>query len=304
MQRLALPATVVAIGVAIWYLRRSDKTKKEGGCCPPGSPGPLAADKCGGSVGKEVVADGSKAYVTGPTRTGRAILLVSDVWGWGDPKCSRVREVADQLAQGVDALVVVMDFFPGNPLINVTKFTDSDFFPKLSKWLKPYDWPTCSAVLEKGRKYAMANATNAQGRLSLGCVGFCWGNWVVMHACASGHFQAGVSMHPSHVFVSQQFGEEEAALVGAVKCPQMMLSASNDPPSVKPGGLAEKIWSEKSFGKDCYLEEYKDMMHGWTQRLDGADDLAVDAAQKKALTQGITFFKKYLKAESTRASRL
>eukprot|EP00808_Paulinella_micropora_P031033 g44078.t1 len=289
-------AEVVALADQPKDLSKGFDTK--GVCCPPGSPGPLDPAKCGGEKGHEVEFMGANLYVTGPKHSGRAIVIVPDVWGWGRPKCGRVREVADQFAEGVGALVVVADFFPGNPLVNLTYKGDPGFGPILKKWANPYSWMECKPVMVSAMRYADTHAKTGDDdqKVAIGTMGFCWGSWIVLHA--SGEFshklKCGVSFHPSHVSICEIVGENEEALLRDVKVPQLMWAAGNDPNSTKPGGLADQIWSKQPWYEYCELNEVPNMVHGYTQRLDGTSDPEIDREQKRAMAAGIAYFKKML----------
>ena len=72
-------------------------------CCPPNSHGYLAST-CDHKGTKITVVGGTEIYSTGSlSESGRAIMLVSDIWGWDS---GRVRSIADHLA-GAGYLVVV-----------------------------------------------------------------------------------------------------------------------------------------------------------------------------------------------------
>ena len=53
---------------------------------------------------------------------------------------------------------------------------------------------------------------------------------------ATGKLQAGASCHPSTQICKMLFDKEESALAGAVKCPQLLCPAGNDPDTLKEGG--------------------------------------------------------------------
>ncbi|PON80189.1 Alpha/Beta hydrolase fold containing protein [Parasponia andersonii] len=67
---------------------------------------------------------GLKTYVTGPLHSNRAILLVSDVFGYDAPNLRysllfdhvSIRKLADKFAAADQFLVVVPDFFYGDPI--------------------------------------------------------------------------------------------------------------------------------------------------------------------------------------------
>ena len=72
-------------------------------CCPPHSHGYLASTR--DHKGTKITAvGGTELYSTGSlSESGRAILLVPDIWGWDS---GRVRNIADHLAQAGYLVVV------------------------------------------------------------------------------------------------------------------------------------------------------------------------------------------------------
>ena len=84
---------------------------------------------------------------------------------------------------------------------------------------------------------------------------------VLSHDTIIIQFRAGVSWHPSHPALSSLLAEEEKDLLGAVKCPQLMMPAGADAPSTKAGGLAGSV-----LGELLEIEEFPEMQHGWTVR--------------------------------------
>ena len=69
---------------------------------------------------------------------------------------------------------------------------------------------------------------------------FCWGGWFAAHASSLSGFSCAVSFHPS-LQVCQMHSEDQAEVVSAVKCPQMLLAAGNDKPE---GEVGEVVGSD------------------------------------------------------------
>ena len=83
-------------------------------------------------------------------------------------------------------------------------------------------------------------------------------------------------------------------LCNSFSCPQLMMPASNDPASVKKGGLAEKTLGMKK----CQIIEFPDMKHGWSVRGDCAKP-QVDRDVKKAFIAALQFFKTHLTVDGS-----
>lgn len=121
----------------------------------------------------------------------------------------------------------------------------------------------------------------------------CYGSYIVLKASATGKIHAGVSYHPSHSKLSPVFGDEQAKIVEAVKCPQLYIVAGNDDASVKESGLDHKILSQKPFGSQCVFKEFPEMAHGWVSRGDISNP-KVARDVRAAMDLASSFFKKHL----------
>ncbi|GLT71448.1 hypothetical protein SLA2020_434640 [Shorea laevis] len=138
-----------------------------------------------GSV-KEI--GGLKAYVSGHSHSKRAILLVSDVYGYEAP---HLRKIADKVAR-YGFYAVVPDFFYGDPYVANTSRTVQD-------WLKTH---------------GTNNRHNA-----VGAQGFAGRGNVVTKIAKTDLIKAAVLLHPSWVTVDD---------IKAVKVPIAILAAELD----------------------------------------------------------------------------
>ena len=131
----------------------------------------------------------------------------------------------------------------------------------------------------------------SKGCTTIGAVGFCWGAWVVFELSATGKLQAGASCHPSTRISKMLFDKEESALAGAVKCPQLLCPAGNDPDNLKEGG--EVVQIVRDLGLECKTVHYPAMAHGWVIRGDATqEDVARDVQAGRG---GVAdFFTKHL----------
>merc|ERR1719369_80160 len=104
--------------------------------------------------------------------------------------------------------------------------------------------------------------------------------YMVMRLSAYTEFKAGVSFHPATTCVSVDLLNEKLyEVLDEVGCPQLVLTAGEDHPNEKPGGLAAKVWGVTPIGPDCELRVYQDMVHGWMTRGDIRDEMVNNAAR-------------------------
>ncbi|POO02299.1 Dienelactone hydrolase [Trema orientale] len=231
------------------------------------NPPSLSSTSGAGSV-QEV--GGLKTYVTGPPHSNRAILLVSDVFGYEAPK---LRKLADKLAAAADQfLVVVPDFFYGNPL-DLSK-------DDVEAWLKVHS-------KEKGYEDAkqVIAALKNKGVSAIGVAGFCWGGNVVVKLASTADIQAAVVLHPGRLT-----GED----INEVKVHIAILGAEIDkyapPEEVKH--LGEILSAKPEF--DSFVKIFPGVAHGWTVRYNDEDHSAVKSAEE-AHSDLLNWFTKYVK---------
>jgi len=243
-------------------------------CCPPGSEPKLAATYK--FRGTNQILDDLPYYHVG---TGdKAIIVVYEVYGSDG---GRMRLICDQLAD-VGFNVVMPDFYRGD------NWPEGADFAKFGEWVIKFPW----SKLEKDIFEKIVPFLEKQGVKKFGSIGFCWGAWVVFHASASEKFYAGVSAHPS-VRVAGMLGENELELTKAIKCPQLLMPAGNDPENVKKGGDHIVELKKKSFGDKCEVVEFSDQNHGWLPRGD-INKPEVAKGVKEGMEQAILFFQKHL----------
>uniref|UniRef100_A0A0D9ZYW6 Dienelactone hydrolase domain-containing protein n=1 Tax=Oryza glumipatula TaxID=40148 RepID=A0A0D9ZYW6_9ORYZ len=136
---------------------------------------PNMTEKTGGEAG-EVVHDygGLECYVTGSRRSGRAIILVSDYYGFRAPK---LRQIADKVADS-GYYVVVPDLLYGDP------YTDD---PSRPFWV----WIMAHSPDEAAEKTKpLIAALKKEGMSSVGIGGYCWGGKVAVELSKTEETQA------------------------------------------------------------------------------------------------------------------
>jgi len=205
------------------------------------------------------------------------VIVFPDIFGLDS---GRTKQIVDELA--IAGFVTVLPDVFGKDA-----WSSSDW-STFGDWVKKTPWDKINTIVSKLVAYL-----EGLGVKSFGIIGFCWGTYPVVRACASGKFAAGVGFHPSHPRVIDVFGEDEKAILNAIKCPQLMLPAGNDPDTLKTKGSTEEILSKKEFGKDNQFIEFPDMQHGWSNRGDVSEP-KIDRDVRAAMELATAFLQKHV----------
>ena len=202
--------------------------------------------KCKGSIEKT---GDLELYVAGSGK--KCIIWNYDIYGFDG---GRTRQNVDLLAEH-DFMVILPDYYRGGCIAA----TD----PGLGDFIKYYDY----AKLEPDVNRVIAFARE-KGAEIFGSVGTCWGSYLVMKYSSFPDFKAGISIHPSHSRMCGVLGETEESLLRNIICKQLFMPAGNDHENTRAGGLAEQILKD-----NLIIEDFPDMIHGWSTRGDLADPL-------------------------------
>ncbi|XP_023894324.1 endo-1,3;1,4-beta-D-glucanase [Quercus suber] len=230
---------------------------------------PTLSSTCGEGTVQEF--GGLQTYITGSPDSKLAIILISDVFGYEAPN---LRKLADKIA-GTGFLVVVPDFFYGDPIID---FNDPNF--DVNSWLKVHN-------VDKGNEDAKAviAALRSKGVSAIGAAGFCWGGVVLVKLASSTELHAAVILHPGPITEDQ---------INDVKVPIAILGAEIDhmspPEQLKQFG--EKLSAKSEF--DSFVKIFPGVAHGWTVKYNVEDESAVKSAEESHLDM-LNWFAKYVK---------
>ncbi|KAJ5690924.1 alpha/beta-hydrolase [Penicillium malachiteum] len=195
--------------------------------------------------GQYEILAGLRTYVTGNQTSTAGIVDIYDIFGLA----SQTIQGADLLAQQLNAVVLVPDFFQGDGLSHDIIPPDTE-----EKKTRMGEFLAKKANIPENVKVLVGAIQDYKARFPTvtkwGAFGLCWGGKVT--ALASGpdtEFAASGQVHP---------GAMDLADAKALSIPHIVL-ASKDEPADVVGGYAETI----SSGKGGYVETYSSMWHGW-----------------------------------------
>lgn len=233
-------------------------------CCE--NPPVLSPNNGAGSL---VEIGGLKSYVSGSPDSKRAVLFVSDVFGYEAPN---LRKLADKIA-AAGFYVVVPDFLYGDP------YDPSSVTRPIKVWIQSHG-------TDKGTEDAeqVLSDLASKGFSTIGAAGFCWGAKVTVQLAKAGRIQAAVLCHPSFVTVED---------IKEVRAPIAILGAEVD--QMSPPELIkqfEDILSTKS-EVESLVKIFPSVSHGWTVRYKDEDESVLKCAEE-AHQDMLNWFTKYL----------
>ncbi|XP_055960577.1 endo-1,3;1,4-beta-D-glucanase-like [Mercurialis annua] len=210
---------------------------------------------------------GLDSYVTGSSHSNRAVILVSDVFGYEAPN---LRKLADKVAAD-GFYVVVPDFLYGDP-----------YAPEkpIQAWLNDHG---TDKSFEDAK--SVVEALKGKGVSAIGAAGFCWGAKVVVQLAKPAFIKGAVMLHPSLVTVDD---------INAVEVPVAILGAEIDqhtPPALVK--QFEEVLNTKP-EIDHLVKIFPNVVHGWTMRYNVEDENAVKSANE-AYADMIAWFTKHVK---------
>ncbi|KAK3179034.1 hypothetical protein OEA41_001173 [Lepraria neglecta] len=189
-----------------------------------------------------------KTYVTGSTSRTLGIIAVYDVFG----EMPQTLQGADRMAESVGALVLMPDFFKGEPLPLSLYPPDTDEKKKTAMSFMATTANVDGNVVKLVEVVKEAKGKGEYGSVkSWGTYGLCWGGKVsILASGADTEFKASGTAHPGRLAVDD---------VKKLTVPFCCLFSKED-------GTLELVEDyikalEKS--KENYVEKYSSMHHGW-----------------------------------------
>lgn len=112
--------------------------------------------------------------------------------------------------------------------------------------------------------------------------------------CQEENVSCGVGIHSSiKIFNFHNSTETEAA--ASLRCPQMLLQASNDPDNTKQGGDVYAVLQSLPIGGACVMREFPQVQHGWVPRGDLSDPV-VSQNVRAAMDLSRAFLNEHLRS--------
>ncbi|KAG9037917.1 hypothetical protein FRB95_003757 [Tulasnella sp. JGI-2019a] len=188
---------------------------------------------------------GLNTYFTGPTDTGKTIIIYYDIFGYFPQTVQGI----DMLAASTCSLVLMPDFFRG-------KYMDVSVYPPKNdedrKAIANFIQTTANFQDRLKETESIVEALKKDGRTKLGVMGYCWGGKMATLAGATGNFEAIASIHPAAVNAND---------AERLKAPIAMY-VSKDEDEAECKKFMDILASKPLAAKNEY-KCYGTMVHGW-----------------------------------------
>ncbi|TDH71024.1 uncharacterized protein CCR75_002401 [Bremia lactucae] len=242
-------------------------------CCPvTAEPACEQADH----IGAMKKAGTTNIYVTGPVSSSAGVIVYPDVFGLDS---GRTKADADTLGK-LGYAVVVVDIANGDYLPDMNGFDD---------WLKKYTFAEHFGPRIQDAVNYLKGEVGVEHIISYG---MCWGAWVgAVQTTQTDPIVIGhVSFHPAWIVENKLKGAGAVNnLAAAVKVPQLLMPAGDDPEELKPGGSVYNILkAREDIGSNSDVVLFADQKHGWVHRGD-MNDAATKTSVMKAWHTAVKF---------------
>ncbi|TAQ83639.1 hypothetical protein B7494_g8036 [Chlorociboria aeruginascens] len=200
-------------------------------------------------IGMYTTIAGIKTYVTGPSTSTSAVLLIYDIFGYY-PQTLRGADILSTFptADNSGIRVYMPDWFDGD-VADIANYPADT--PEKEKYILAFFKKQANPErnIEKVGKWMMAvKEDEAKGIEKWGVAGYCWGGKIVSMISGEGtEFKAAAQCHPSLM---------EAKDADDVTIPMMIL------PSMDEDAQVMKDFENRLKG-DKYSETFGDQVHGW-----------------------------------------
>ncbi|CAK4178336.1 unnamed protein product [Aphanomyces euteiches] len=238
-------------------------------CCPPTAlpPVPTTSDKASVQMGSATV------FFYDNPNSDLCVLVFPDVFGTDS---GRTKDNSVKLSGLYKVALIQFDAksnFPMNP--------------EDKPWIWPIDWirQFVNTIKVVGwvskRKFdtlrpkiddVVAHLKASHGVAKFAAMGYCWGGWVVgkYSSIENTPITCGISFHPSWRVEDVVEGYGKGQKMGQqIRVPQLLLTAKDDSPYLKPGGAVEGDLMRKPFKSKARV--FPEMRHGWVNRGDLSD---------------------------------
>ncbi|KAH6658400.1 dienelactone hydrolase family protein [Truncatella angustata] len=226
-------------------------------------------------------------YVTGPSNPTRAIVFIYDIFGLAP----QTLQGADRLANSINGLVIVPDFFKG--VYAQPNWTPPDTEEKKAAFAKfrseQAGIPQNVGKLIEFRKEA-GEKWSSVGEEGWGVFGLCWGGKLGILVSGAGNegrgrkFAASGTAHPSRLDVQD---------AEALSVPYLCLASPGEPAEIV--AQYKEVLSKP--GKVGVVETYDSMFHGWMGARAKLDDEKNRAEYERGYNQTAEFFRQHLSSQ-------
>ena len=257
-------------------------------CCPPGSAPAVANPIDYVPRGERVKIDEQVVYVvdnrTESTRN-KAVVVLADIFGM---TTSRHVQVCDELASRTSSLVVMPDFFFGEYWKETWALSGWAILKNIW-WFVPYMRRHKVDTMTAWYNEHVSPYLKERGIERVGCYGMCFGAFLGLEMAGRGSLVKCVaaghpSVSPLHTLQGLALSEMTTR---AKTTPFLLMPGSNDPASVRSGGVLDKQLDNVEF------LPFDDVVHGWTNRGD-VNDAVVSKRVVEAFDAVEAFFEKNL----------
>lgn len=224
------------------------------------------------------------------------------------------KKLADDLAETLDAIVILYDPFDGKPLLSVP---DSDDGRPQQVGLNWFTVRFMTALIFQGKATIQANdwATTIKPLWmdqlipyleSKGCgdqfamMGFCFGCWIVLQASQdtdlAHRVTCGVSFHPSVEGVEQAFGNIHGDIDLCHRCrtPQMVHATKSESVAWKPDGAAHQaLQLNTNVAEVQFRQAPLTESHGFMTRADIFANESSRQAVEEGMDLAVQFIQEY-----------
>jgi len=214
-----------------------------------------------------------KVYMVGPEGTGKAIIIIYDIFGY----FPQTLQGADILAEAVQTRVLMPDFLKGKPF-------PVDKFPPKGKTeeaeLQLFFATTANPVLTLPYITAVGEQLKKEGVSKVGVLGFCWGGKL---SILSGHQEwpdAVAAIHPAML---------SAGDADALKVPLGLFPTQDEP--IEEYEKMIKAISDKPWASKNVYKVYPTQIHGFAAARGDLTDPEVKAQYEDVYGRTATFFK-------------
>eukprot|EP01039_Chlorochromonas_danica_P003626 gene3626-3970_t len=211
--------------------------------------------------------DGVQFYASGNTESHKAVIIISDMFGW---KTGRIRNYADFFCELGYYVLIPRMLTISHPNEESTHHEDEEEgFPHL------FDFAEIGSFIKrlafqsnlKPKMKSMIRHLEDCGIQRISILSFSWGGWVTAHVLAdeelAPHFSCAAIAHPSLGY-EDNFGGSVVELLNRVKTPILFIPTKGDSNNYRPDGVYLETLRKHQPATECY--DVSNEEHGFLPR--------------------------------------